>query len=250
MCCVRVRKLQLALMIALGTTCGWSQETVDKMPSKIASTNYSIDHRDGVGRTNVFLDRKLFMSLFWTQRWTGVKASDVKTTTTISKDRMVVTVHSTYNWGQGKVDETRRYTTDSIKVDYTYIPHIDRVKTSKINLYFKFYDIGKDRFSYTRFGNSGGIGTFGDIAKGKKAICSSIAIKNFLGKDVDIATGNNCKMVLEERKSQVMAIVFAADTWKNPYTHKGHKYQQSLVFEFLPAKDQTETPATPLKVTY
>lgn len=252
----KIIKSHLIAVMVLGATCGWSQGKVDKMPSKIISPSYRIDHRNGVARTNLFLNNKLLMSLFWTQRWTNAKASDIKTQTTISKDKMHVTVHSTYKWAKGQVDETRTYTNDSIKLDYTYTPMIEKVKTGKVGLYFKFYDVTKKAFSYTKFGKSGGVGTFEDIEKNKRqlGICSSINVKNVAGKDIDIATDSKCRMFLENRKSksksQIMTFVAAADSWRKPYTFKGKKYHQSLVFDIIPAEGQKDITFAPLKVTF
>ena len=238
------------LTMMLTTICAWSQKKIDKMPSKIISPSYRIDHRSGVGRTNLFLNNKLFMSLFWTQRWTNAKASDIKTQTTISKDKMTITIHSTYKWAKGLVDETRIYTNDSIKLDYTYTPLIEKVNTSKVNFYFKFFGVTKDFFSYTKFGKSGSMGAFKDIPDGKKAICSSINIKNYLQKDIDIVTNSKSRMFLEERKKQVMVVSAKADSWRKPFTFKGKKYHQSLVFDIIPAEGQKDIPFAPLKVTF
>ena len=244
-----IKKCFIFAMMSI-TICVWSQEKIDKMPSKIISPSYRIDHRGGVGRTNLFLDNKLFMSLFWVQRWTGAKASEVKTRTTISKDKMRVTIHSTYKWAKGLVDETRIYTNDSIKVDYTYTTLLEKVNTSKINLHFKFYGITKDLFSYTKFGKSGALGILKDVPKGKVAICSSISIKNYLRKDIDIATSSKNRILLEDRKGQVMGVTAKADSWKKPFTFKGKKYHQSLVFDIIPAEGQKDIPFAPLKVTF
>jgi hypothetical protein len=163
---------------------------------------------------------------------------------------MTVTVHSTYKWNKGTVDETRIYTNDSIKVDYTYIPLIEKVNTSKINLYFKFYNITKDAFSYTKFGKSGALGTFKDIPKGEKGICSTISIKNFAKNDIDIVTDSKSRMFLEEYKAQPRVFTTAADSWRKRYTAKGNKHHLSLVFDIIPAEGQKDMPFAPLKVTF
>ena len=243
-------KSYLAVMIISTTICAWSQEKIEKMPSKIVSPSYRIDHTNGVGRTNLFLNNKLFMSLFWTQRWTNAKASEVKTQTTISKDKMTITIHSTYKWAKGIVEETRVYTNDSIKLDYTYTPQIEKVNTGKVNLYLKFYGVTKDFFSYTKFEKSGSLGAFKDIPAGKIAICSSINIKNYQQKDIDIATNSKSRMFLEERKKQVMVLTAKADSWRKPFTFKNKKYHQSLVFDIIPAEGQKDIPFAPLKVTF
>jgi len=246
-------KSNLIAVMVLGATCAWSQEKVDKMPSKIISPSYKIDHRSGVARTNLFLNKKLLMSLFWTQRGAKVapQASDIKTQTIISKDKMTVTVHSTYKWANGLVDETRIYTNDSIKVDYTYVPMIEKVNTRKVVFFFKFFGITKDHFSYTKFGKSGGVGTFEEMAKNKRSFgtCSSVSIKKWLGKDMDIATDSNNRIFLEYH-DKVIGFTNAADSWRQPYTFKGKKYHQSLVFDIIPAEGEKDIDPAPLKVTF
>ena len=244
-------KFNLITFIALTALCCFSQEVLNKFPKKITTAGYAVNHANGMSRSNITVNGKLFLSIFWTQRWTNARASKVKSKTTVSKDKTQVSIHSTYNWAGGTVEETRTYTNDSIKLDYTYVPReLERVKTNKINLFLKFYKVTKDHFSFTKFGKSGGQGYFKDVPKGKYAICSSISMKAFEGKELDIATDNKCRMLLENPNSHVTILVMAVDAWTKPFTVKGKKYHQSLIIDFIPAKGQKDIPLSPVKISF
>jgi hypothetical protein len=244
-------KFNLIAFVALTSLCSFSQEVLNKFPKKITTAGYAVDHTAGMSRSNVMINGKLLLSIFWMQRWTNAKANNVKSKTTVSKDKTQISVHSTYNWAGGVVEETRVYTNDSIKLDYTYIPQEkERVKTNKINLFLKFYSVTKDYFSFTKFGKSGGQGYFKDMPKGKYALCSSISMKAFEGKELDIATDNKCRMILEQQTSSMTILVTTVDAWSKPFTVKGQKYHQSLIIEFIPAKGQKDIPFIPVKISF
>ena len=231
-----------------------TEKVIAKLPQTITTTNYEIRScgQGGSSPLNIYVNGKYLISNFYVQRWIKTQRTEIKSSTSISDDGMIVTVKSTFLWNQGAVEEIEEFTNTSIKITYTYTLLADNKKTTNINIFtYIAKDIPLTNISMQPLNKQGGMLTLKKKVK-LPVRASMITIKDFQKKDIDIVTEGNCRFAPYFKKNAKYGdqLVMGVEDVKKRFRRKSEKHIVTMLIDFSPAKGAKELPDQKIKVTY
>jgi hypothetical protein len=226
-----------------------AEKVIAKLPQTITTANYEIKScgKGGSRPLNVYVNGKILLSNYYLQRWIKTNRTEIKGSTSISEDGMVVTAKSTFLWNQGKVEEVEEFTNTSIKLTYTYTLLADKKKTSNINIYtYLNKDIPLPDILMQPLNSQKMVPL---QKEGKLPIrLSMLTVKNFQKKDIEIITEGDCQFYPYFKNKEQMTM--GVEDVKKYFRRKGEKHIVTMLIDFAPAKGTKELPDQKIKVIY